>query len=326
MKAYPFALVLTLLVGCTSSNVPQQSASQTSLSERASTEQNAALKSFYDYQLYTPSGKALNLDNLPSELLEADVILVGEWHTHSGIHRFQTDLLKALALENESFALSMEQFTRDNQSVVDEYLASEIGEQTLIKQGGGWPNYESDYRPLVELAKQANLPIIASNAPKPIVRCIGRQGLDYLDKLDDEKRALVAAQIDTSSSPYKDKFMASMHHGDKAQTERQYAAQLTWDATMAESIVNYLNQHNNSQILHVAGKFHIEQGLGTAAQIQSLTPELNVVVISPVTSVSDDSTDYQLHVLEPPVRFVKQENRMKAYQGLHKRNDTLTCD
>ncbi|GAL24604.1 uncharacterized iron-regulated protein [Vibrio variabilis] len=95
---------------------------------------------------------------------------------------------------------------------------------------------------------------------------------------------------------------------------------------MAESIVNYLNQHNNSQVLHVAGKFHIEQGLGTAAQIQSLNPELNVVVISPVTSVSDDSTDYQLHVLEPPVRFVKQENRMKAYQGLHKRNDTLTCD
>ena len=31
-----------------------------------------------------------------------------------------------------------------------------------------------------------------------------------------------------------------MHHGKPEQTEKQFAAQVTWDETMAESIVNYL--------------------------------------------------------------------------------------
>ncbi len=109
-----------------------------------------------------------------------------------------------------------------------------------MKQANAWPNYESDYRPLVEFAKQKNLPVIAANAPKGIVRCIGRQGIDYVNKLDDEQRTFIAESINTASSPYKEKFMASMHHGKPEQTEKQFAAQVTWDETMAESIVNYL--------------------------------------------------------------------------------------
>ncbi|MCV5900204.1 ChaN family lipoprotein, partial [Escherichia coli] len=87
-----------------------------------------------------------------------------------------------------------------------------------MKQANAWPNYESDYRPLVEFAKQKNLPVIAANAPKSIVRCIGRQGLDYINKLDDDQRMFIAQAINTGSSPYKEKFMASMHHGKPEQT------------------------------------------------------------------------------------------------------------
>ncbi len=104
-------------------------------------------------------------------------------------------------------------------------------------------NYESDYRPLVEFAKQADIPVIAANAPKNIVRCIGRQGADYLNKLDSDERSFIADEVNTANSPYKEKFMASMHHGKPEQTEKQYAAQVTWDETMADSIVKYLAKH-----------------------------------------------------------------------------------
>lgn len=314
MKAYPIALSLALLAGCSS-------APSNDLSKPAQ-----SVNSFYDYQLYSPQGLAVSLSSLPVDLKSADVILIGEWHTHSGVHRFQTDLLKQLVNNNAKLALSMEQFTRDKQPIVDQYLKSEIGEQMLIREGNAWPNYESDYRPLVELAKQNQLDIIASNAPKSFVRCIGREGLNYLEKLDSNERTLVAKRIDTSSSAYKDKFMASMHHGDSEQTERQYAAQLTWDATMAESIVDYINQHPGTQVMHIAGKFHTENALGTAAQIQALAPNLNIAVITPVTDITSDSRDFQLSVLAPPVRYVQKENQMQAYKHLHKRSDTLTCD
>ncbi|WP_158134052.1 ChaN family lipoprotein [Vibrio navarrensis] len=283
-----------------------------------------SLNHFYDYQLNSPQGQALSLQNLPSELLTADVILVGEWHTHPGIHRFQTDLLHTLS-SLRSVALSMEQFTRDKQPVINQYLAGEIGEQPLISEGNAWPNYESDYRPLVELAKRQGLDVIAANAPKAIVRCIGRQGIGYLDKLDETERHYLAAEINTADSLYKDKFMASMHHGQPEQTERQYAAQITWDETMAESIVNYRKAHPQTQIVHIAGKFHTEGGLGTANSILRRAPELKVVVITPVASLSENGSDYQLEVLEPPVRYVQQSNRMKAYQALKSRNDELVC-
>ncbi|HHF3103096.1 TPA: ChaN family lipoprotein [Vibrio alginolyticus] len=286
---------------------------------------SAEVTSFYDYQLYTPSGEHIALSKLPIELQQADVILIGEWHTHAGVHRFQTDMLKQLTSYDRSLALSMEQFTRDKQPVVDAYLRGEIGEQYLMKQANAWPNYESDYRPLVEFAKQKNLPVIAANAPKSIVRCIGRQGLDYINKLDDDQRTFIAQAINTGSSPYKEKFMASMHHGKPEQTEKQFAAQVTWDETMAESIVSYLDDNPGAQVVHVAGKFHTEQGLGTAASILSRNPSLKVVVISPTDNVLADNTDYQLEVLAPPVRYVQDAHRMAAYQHLTKRNNDLQC-
>ena len=286
---------------------------------------SAEVTSFYDYQLYTPSGEHIALSKLPIELQQADVILIGEWHTHAGVHRFQTDMLKQLTSYDRSLALSMEQFTRDKQPVVDAYLRGEIGEQYLMKQANAWPNYESDYRPLVEFAKQKNLPVIAANAPKSIVRCIGRQGLDYINKLDDDQRMFIAQAINTGSSPYKEKFMASMHHGKPEQTEKQFAAQVTWDETMAESIVSYLDDNPGAQVVHVAGKFHTEQGLGTAASILSRNPSLKVIVISPTDNVLSDNTDYQLEVLAPPVRYVQDAHRMAAYQHLTKRNNDLQC-
>lgn len=284
-----------------------------------------AITSFYDYQLLSPTGLPLSLSTLPNEIIKADVILVGEWHTHAAIHRFQTDLFKQLSATEPKLALSMEQFSRDKQVVVDEYLTGQIGEQTLMSEAKTWPNYESDYRPLVEIAKAEGRDVIAANAPKPIVKCIGQQGISYLDKLDIDEKSWLAKNIGLAESPYKSKFLASMHHGDEEQTQKQFAAQMTWDATMAESIVNYISEHPDSQVMHIAGKFHIENGLGTAAQIVKLNPKLNVVVITPVEEVTNAGSDYQLEVLAPPKRFVKQENMIKTYKAIKSRNKDLVC-
>ena len=175
------------------------------------------LDNFYQYQIYTPNSEPITIDELTQSIQTADVILVGEWHTHPGIHRFQTELLQSLLNQNRTVALSMEQFSRDHQDALDAYLESKIGEQTLIKQTNAWPNYLSDYRPLVELAKKYQSDIIAANAPKQIVRCVGQLGLNYLDTLTPAQRSFVAESINTDSSPYKNVFMESMHHGDEEQ-------------------------------------------------------------------------------------------------------------
>ncbi|WIE04108.1 ChaN family lipoprotein [Vibrio fluvialis] len=277
---------------------------------------------YYDYQLASPEGNSLTLSQFTQDIRDADVILIGEWHTHAGIHRFQTELLQELSESERPVALSMEQFSRPDQALVDAYLRGEIGEQYLIQQTSAWPNYESDYRPLIELAKQQKIAVIAANAPKSVVRCIGRYGAAYLEQLKPDERLQVAAQINTQDSVYKQQFMASMHHGTSQQTENQFAAQVTWDETMAESIVNYLTKHPGARMMHIAGLFHTQNGLGTAASILRRNPSLNIVVVTPVSDWQTEGQDYQLRVLAPPVRYVQPEHQMEAFKQLTHRNAT----
>ncbi|MGL6315525.1 ChaN family lipoprotein [Vibrio sp. WXL103] len=278
----------------------------------------------FDYQMVDENNTPILLANLPKEILQADVVLVGEWHGHAGIHRFQADLYQQLMENNPRVTLSMEQFTRDKQTVVDAYLQGEVGEQFLIDKGDAWPDYTRDYRALVELAKNNQQPVIASNAPSRIVRCVGRLGPDYLETLDDSERGWVAQRLDLSDNPYKRLFMASMHHGPVKATQDHYAAQLTWDETMAESIVLHLKQNPRQQVMHIAGDFHINEGLAIGRIITRLEPSLDIVTISP-SSKGITGSDYTIKVLSPPPRYIQEHHRVAAYHSVGKVTKVPAC-
>ncbi|MEJ2762790.1 ChaN family lipoprotein [Photobacterium sp. MCCC 1A19761] len=285
-------------------------------------------QTFYDYSITSPQGTALTLPELAQALQDADIILVGEWHGHPGAHLMQTQLFAALYAQSPNLALSMEQFTRDKQTVVNQYLAGEIGEKTLIQEGNAWPNYTGSYRPLVEFAKQHQLDVIAANAPKSIVRCIGKFGPDYLDRLPANERPWVARILTLTPDAYLEKFNASMHHGDEAKTRRQFAAQTAWDDTMAESMVNYLARHPGKQIMHIAGRFHVAEGLGTASRIQSRNPKLKVVMVTPITEQTEwnaQAPDYRVTLQPLPTAYIDQDKMMAAMGQIHRRNDSLQC-
>ncbi len=228
---------------------------------------SSQLQTLYDYRL---SGEGegdadLTLEQAIARIADADIILVGELHSHPAVHLFQSRLLSGLYTAGQQhgrpLALSMEQFSRADQKTLDAYLANQIGEAALIREGNAWPNYPSDYRPLVEFAKAHRMQVIAANAPKPLVSCVGQEGAEWLDKLPASRRSQLARQLTLGDDPYRQKFMASMHHGDADSNARRFAAQTSWDDTMAESMVDYLAKHPGQQIMHIAGNFHVEGGL-----------------------------------------------------------------
>ena len=122
---------------------------------------------------------AISIDQAAGALKDFDVIFVGELHDHIANHLAEMALLRALRERVPHLALSMEQFERDRQTVLDDYLAGKIGEETLT-DGLGWGNYAEAYRPLIEYAKEHHLPVIAANAPQKIVRCVAREGENFL--------------------------------------------------------------------------------------------------------------------------------------------------
>ncbi|MFH7587073.1 ChaN family lipoprotein [Oceanimonas smirnovii] len=243
--------------------------------------QPQAADTLYDYQLLDDKGRLLSVAEAAQRLTDADVIMVGELHGHTGVHRFQAELLAALLNQPRPMALAMEQFTRDHQPEVNAYLAGKIGEDAFIEQANAWPSYRHDYRPLVELAKAAGIEVIAANAPRNIVRCIGKLGPDYLNRLPENERGWVAKQLTLDEDDYKIRFMATRFHGH-APSENQFAAQTSWDDTMAESMALYLTEHPEHNIMLTVGRFHIADGLGTAQRLQQRMPGVKMALIYPV--------------------------------------------
>ena len=260
-----------------------------------SAEEQSGLTHLYDHRwsLASDPDNAISIETVGTTLHDYDVIFFGELHNHAGIHLAQMELLSQLYQANSNISLSMEQFERDTQPVLDQYLAREIGEEYMIEQARAWDHYRSSYRPLVEFAREHGLPVIASNAPKQIVVCVGRFGLDVLGKYPPRERQHVAAQVDVSEGPYWQQFKAFMDadsaHQSPSDSEsqkimqtmskRSFAAQALRDDTMAESIANHINNNPERQVLHINGNFHSSGYLGTVERLRQREPDLKIAVI-----------------------------------------------
>jgi uncharacterized iron-regulated protein len=102
--------------------------------------------------------------------------------------------------------LSLEQFERDTQPLVDLYLEGKIGEKVLEEDGRAWPNYEQSYRPLVEFARDNSLPVVASNAPRQAVICVSKKGPEVIDEIPMPDRLWVAKELHIEEGAYLDKY------------------------------------------------------------------------------------------------------------------------
>ena len=221
-----------------------------------------------------------------------DVVFLGEVHRHVGAQRAQMDLFREIHNRAQNVSLSMEQFERDVQGVLDDYLAGKAGELSLAEKGRAWQSYGTTYRPLVEYAKEHHLPVIAANAPEQVIRCVGREGIGFLASMSAASRGWAAAEVHTGDGKYRDKFMGfamgeAGHGGGKKgdapspQALRGFEAQATRDDTMAESIFQHLQKNPGRKVVHLTGSFHSDDFLGTVERLQMRDPKLRIAVVSP---------------------------------------------
>ena len=113
------------------------------------------------------SGKNLTSAQLASKLQKYDVVFFGEYHDQSEIHQYELELLEAMyKAKGEKLALSMEMFEADNQSKLNNFLADTLSEENFLAASRPWPNYRTDYAPLVNFAKEKKMPVIAANVPR----------------------------------------------------------------------------------------------------------------------------------------------------------------
>lgn len=234
------------------------------------------------------SGKELTVAQLAQKLAKYDVVFFGEYHDQSEIHKSEIDLLEALhKIKGEKLVLSMEMFEVDNQEKLDSFLAGQLNEADFMATSRPWPNYQTDYAPLVNFAKEQNMPVVAANVPRFLAAHVAKNNASAAGIEEQYKKWLPKATY-APEGAYKDKFYAQMSSPAapmKMPPQRLaavYAAQCLKDDKMAESIAAFADAHQNMQILHINGCFHSDAHLGTAQKLEALRPELKVAVITPL--------------------------------------------
>ncbi|MDC0662387.1 ChaN family lipoprotein [Marinobacter sp. SS21] len=307
--------------------------------------------SLYDSPLLDASSQQpLTQAQLVEQLADDDVVIIGEYHGHQAAHLLQARLQQALYQQRPNQVLTMEQFTVADQAALDRYLQDAIGETELIEDANAWANYRASYRPLVEFAKQHQRPVIATNAPQPIVRCLARHGLAYLAGLPEAQRERLTVLPLVGSEAYRQRFIEAIggSHGDDnhqagnrqdayhaARLQNSYTAQLLRDNTMATQIAKALDRHPGAQVLHLTGAFHSDYHQGTVAALRALHPELAITVISPVFwPVEDDQRpvraspaqgDILYFILPLPKEYRDPERQRQALRQQFD-HPTATCD
>jgi uncharacterized iron-regulated protein len=221
------------------------------------------------------------------------VVVIGEIHGHPLGLDLAAELFEDILRANPRAVLSMEFYERDHQTALDDYVAGiitpeQFDEMTFRNAG----NNPEGHRRMVEAARLAGRPVIASNAPRRYARLARTEGYERLRNLTPEQRRHYEIPDSLPDNAYASRFRAAMSgmggHGAVDTGEDPidgfFRAQTLWDVTMADSIADATRK--GAPVVHVVGRFHSEYGTepgksGLADAIaQRLQPDQRLLVIT----------------------------------------------
>lgn len=238
------------------------------------------------FRVFDGKGSPSSIEAIVAAAASNDAVFLGELHDDAVGHAVQFEIFRRLVEKysaDRKLALSLEMFERDVQIVLDEYRANLITETHFLASSRPWGNYKTDYRPLVELAKERKLPIIAANAPRRYINMVSRNGRGSLNGLSkDAKKWLAPLPYGEASPAYSAKFKALMGPSAEAQMgiDNILGSQSLWDATMADSVARFIKKNDDALVVHLNGGFHTEGRLGTLEHFLQYRSKAKAIVVT----------------------------------------------
>jgi len=243
------------------------------------------------YLLFDKKGKETKFKDMIKEAASADVILFGESHNDPVCHWLELETTKSLFEENgDKLVLAAEMFETDNQLLIDEYLSGLIKQKNFEDEAKLWDNYKTDYKPLVEFAKEKKLRFVASNVPRRYASMVNKGGFEVLNNIDLQAKELLAPlpfPYDPELPGYKGMIKMMEEAGQASHaTENLPKAQALKDATMAHFILK--NWEPGKVVLHYNGSYHSDGFEGINWYLKNQKPDLKIMTI---TTIAQDTID-----------------------------------
>lgn len=240
------------------------------------------------------NGATVDEDTFFAALRTASVVYLGERHDQALDHSMQQRVLRGLLSHEPSLVIGLEMVQHPFQRHLDDWVAGNLDENALkvrVEWDSRWGHDFALYRPIFELARSRQLPMVALNARAEVTRAVGRGGLASLSEAD---RATLP-ELDLQNAAHREMVLASMgagaHHGNP---DDLYAAQVIWDETMAANVAGTLRAGSPRMVV-LAGAMHVRAGLGIPRRAARRGAEPYKIVLC-----ADHDADVEAIVAERP--------------------------
>jgi uncharacterized iron-regulated protein len=238
------------------------------------------------YVIYTANGKKTTFEKLVESTENKELVLFGEFHDNPISHWLQLELTKEMYAEvGSNLQLGFEMFEQDQQVLLSQYLLGDLTAKQFKDTMRLWPNYETDYAPIIDFAKTNKLFCVASNVQRKYASLLfkkGRKALDTLSLTIKSQMAPIDFIVDTTLSQYKEVYTMGGHMGVNM-GKNMVESQAFKDATMAQFIMANPGRKEGSVHLHFNGAFHSDFHQGILWYVQQKQTNIRVLTISTVT-------------------------------------------
>lgn len=233
---------------------------------------------FAEMQIYSVADDLwLDEEALLSALDPAPLVFVGEQHMTPAVHELQRWVLEREVARHEDVGLAMEQFQRDEQGVIDDYLAGAIDGAAFEAQAQPWEGYAQYWKQLVEVMKAAGRPVYGLNVPDEaldgIYAAFPARPLDVINGWSDAApyAADVAPRpIGPWDATYQGYFEGSYDYASHGQDwGLTYEEALDYFTDLAlirdDTMGFWISEHLEAtgRLVVVAGDWHVQTGIAT---------------------------------------------------------------
>jgi len=242
--------------------------------------------------------KTVTLNTILPNLVDNRIIYVGEQHDQFAHHLNQLAVIKYLHDNGHKVAIGLEMFQRPYQQALDEYVGEMSDEKTFLEESHYFTKWRFDYnlyKPIIDYAKKAGLPLIALNIEGEVNSQVAQMGIAELEK---DHQLHLPQSMDFSIANYRHdlqtvfSFHQKMAHGH-ANFDHFLQAQTVWDEMMAQSIDEFLQTNPKHKMVVLAGNGHLRYKYGIPKRVYRRNGEPYVVILQ--DDILDESiADYVL--------------------------------
>ena len=246
------------------------------------------------------------------DLQKSDMVFFGELHNNPISHWLEYELMVELFKSRDSMLVAgAEMIESDNQSALDNYLNGTYDEKKLAEEARLWKNFNTDYKPMVDFAKEHKIPFIATNVPRRYASAVFKGNFAALDSLKEEDLQWIAPlpiPFDIKLPGYQEMLQMGEAHPEMKIDEKYPKAQAIKDATMAHFIMK--NKIDNGIFYHINGSFHTDNFEGIVWYLKQADPGLNIKTITTIeqddiSKPDEESLGKASYLLVVPVTMTK---------------------